>query len=295
MTSASQQQTGDAFGYQWQRTDAFDTPEMREFTKNWQLERYGEVAKMPWWSEYGDRPKVLDAGCGAGLSAVEMFGPILHKIDYLGVDISDAYKVAASRFAERNLAGRHEKGDFTKIPDREAFDVILAEGTLHHTDDTRFALQSLTANLKPGGRILFYVYRTKAPIREFTDDYIRDRLQGLAPKDAWDALYPLTELGKMLGELKLEVDVPKAVDVLGIPAGKIDIQRLFYWYVFKAWHHPDFTLDEMNHINFDWYSPKNSHRQSTDQVKAWCTDLGLNIEHLYEEDAGISVIAKKKG
>ena len=29
-------------------------------------------------------------------------------------------------------------------------------------------------HLKPGGRILFYVYRKKGPIREFTDDYVRE-------------------------------------------------------------------------------------------------------------------------
>ncbi len=135
MIKASQKQTADSFGFQWNQKSGFDTPETRAMTKAWLLERYGNVANAEWWKEYGDHPKVLDAGCGAGLSAIEMFESILHKIDYLGIDISDAYQVAAGRFEERALPGRFEQGDMTnlKVPDN-SFDVILAEGTLHHTD-----------------------------------------------------------------------------------------------------------------------------------------------------------------
>jgi hypothetical protein len=41
-------------------------------------------------------------------------------------------------------------------------------------------------------RLLFYVYRRKGPIREFTDDYVRDRLKALPPEAMWKALRPLT-------------------------------------------------------------------------------------------------------
>lgn len=61
---------------------------------------------------------------------------------------------------------------------------------LHHTDDTRAALAALTRHLKPGGRILFYVYRRKGPIREFTDDHVRAKLQAMTPEEAWAALMP---------------------------------------------------------------------------------------------------------
>ncbi len=66
----------------------------------------------------------------------------------------------------------------------------------------------------------------------------------LSPDEKWNALYPLTKFGKMLGDLNLEVDVPEAVDLLGIPAGKINIQRLFYWHIFKAYYRPEFSMDE---------------------------------------------------
>jgi hypothetical protein len=117
----------------------------------------------------------------------------------------------------------------------------------------------------------------------------------MAPDDAWQALMSLTKLGVALGELKLEVEVPEEVTLLGIPKGKIDLQRLFYWHIFKAYYRPEFTLEEMNHVNFDWYAPKNSHRQTPEEVRAWCAEAGLAIERERVEEAGITVIARKEG
>ena len=53
------------------------------------------------------------------------------------------------------------------------FDLVFSEGVLHHTPDTRRAFRTLVDLLAPGGQIAFYVYRRKAPLREFADDYVR--------------------------------------------------------------------------------------------------------------------------
>ena len=294
MVSNAQRQTASAFGFQWQKTDAFDSPEMRTRHRAWLIERYGDVASAPWWAEYGPTPKVLDAGCGAGLSAIELFGPLLHRIDYHGVDLSDAYRVAEQRFAERGYPGRFERGDITDLRFADAsFDVAFSEGVLHHTDSTERALKAVARKIKPGGRFLFYVYRKKGPIREFTDDFIREKLQGLSPEEAWQTLYPLTKLGKLLGDLNIEIDVPEPIDLLEIPAGKIDLQRFIYWHVFKAFHDPTLSLDELNHMNFDWYAPKNAHRQTLAEVRRWSAEAGLTVERQVEEPAGITIVAVK--
>src|SRR5262249_54008224 len=116
----------------------------------------------------------------------------------------------------------------------------------------------------------------------------------MTPEDAWNALMPLTKLGEMLGDLDLEVDVPEAIDLLEIPAGKINLQRLFYWHVFKAFYNPDMTLDEENHYNFDWYYPRNAHRQSLMEVRSWCDAANMKIEREVEELAGITIRARKQ-
>ncbi len=87
--------------------------------------------------------------------------------------------------------------------------------------------------------------------------------------------------------------MPEDVDLLDIPAGRINVQRLFYWHVMKCFYRPDFTLEEMNHINFDWYAPANAHRQSPEEVRAWCVKAGLEIEREVVEEAGITIVARK--
>lgn len=269
---------------------------MRGPIRAWLVERYGDVAEAAWWSEHGSAPVVLDAGCGAGLAAVELLGKRLHDIRYVGMDVSRAVDVAAQRFAERELPGGFVQADLAQPPFAEgSLDVVLSEGVLHHTDSTESALKGLARLLRPGGRFLFYVYRRKGPIREFTDDYVRDRLQGLEPEDAWERLLPLTRLGKALGDIHVEVEVPEDVELLGIPAGPIDVQRLFYWHVFKAYHRDDLDLEELNHINFDWYAPRNAHRQSPEEVRGWCVEAGLEIERENVQEAGITVVARKTG
>jgi len=116
----------------------------------------------------------------------------------------------------------------------------------------------------------------------------------MSPDEAWRAMEPLTQLGISLGELNVEIDVPRPIELLGIPAGRTSVQRLFYWHVAKAFFHPELTFDEMNHINFDWYAPANAHRQTSEEVRRWCSEAGLEVEHEVLEDAGITVIARKR-
>ncbi|WP_416897831.1 MAG: class I SAM-dependent methyltransferase [Minwuia sp.] len=291
--SDAQGQTRETFGFKWQKRETFEGSVAANM-RRWLIEKYGDVPNAPWFAEHGEAPVLLDAGCGAALSSIELFGPVLDRIRFIGADVSPAVDVARDRFAERDYGGGFIQADLQQLPlPPESVDLIFSEGVLHHCDDTRAALTAVTRHLKPGGRILFYVYRKKGPIREFTDDHIRDQLQPMSPDAAWDAVMPLSKLGRILGELDIEIDVPEAIDVLEIPAGKINLQRLFYWHVFKAFYRPDMTLDEMNHINYDWYAPRNAHRHSEAEVRDWCAGLGLTIEHEKIEEAGITVIARK--
>jgi arsenite methyltransferase len=294
LATNSQQQTADSFGFKWKRRSSYESPVMLEAVRTWLLERYGSPDSMTWLFSPGESKILLDAGCGSGLSALELFGSRLNSVRYIGADISEAADVAAKRFFERGIRGQFIQSDLTKLPFEEgSVDAIFSEGVLHHTDSTRNALGSVVKLLKADGRIMFYVYNKKSPIREFTDDFIRGRLQGIKPDEAWDALMPLTKLGETLGRLNIEVDIPETIDLLGIPAGKIDLQRLFYWHIFKAYYRPEWSLEEMNHVNFDWYAPKNAFRQTPAEVRAWCDELNLVIEREVVEEAGITMIARK--
>lgn len=291
--SEAQAQTESAFGYKWHRRETYESPALAAFTRQWLLEKYcdGDPDLLARWLDNGPQ-LILDAGCGAGYSAILFFGDHLRRHDYLGVDISNAVDVARERFAEAGYPGEFLRADLSSLPIRDgSVDLVFAEGVLHHTDDTAAAVSVLARVLRPGGRFLFYVYARKGPIREFSDDLVRRHLAPLSDGDAWEALWPLTRLGIALGELNAQVDVPEPIPWLGIPAGSIDVQRLFYYSVMKAYYRPDFTADEMHHINFDWYRPLNCHRHTEDEVRAFCRDAGLAIERLHAEPSGFAVVA----
>jgi len=293
--SSAQAQTRDAFSYKWARRDTYESPAVQEASRAWLFQRYcqGDPARLAQWLS-GPRKLILDAGCGSGHSALLFFGDLLKDHDYLGVDISTAVEVARERFKERGLPGDFLQCGLQDIPVPDgSFDVIFSEGVLHHTDSTEEAFKALARKLAPGGRFLFYVYARKAVIREFTDDHIRAELRSMGDPEAWAALEPLTRLGMALGELNATLDVPEDIPLLGIKKGPIDLQRFFYWNICKAYYRPDWTLDEMNHVNFDWFRPENCHRQTPDDVRGWVEAAGLELEWLGAEEAGITVVARR--
>jgi SAM-dependent methyltransferase len=290
--SPLQNQTQEAFGFKWKKRETYESEVVQKASKKWLDERYFLSDRTLRDIVTGKR--VLDAGCGSGHSALLFFGEVLHECIYVGVDISDAVDVAKLRFQEKGLPGEFIQMSLMDLPlELGNFDVIFSEGALHHTDSTEEAIRFLSSRLNPSGLFMFYVYKKKGPIREFTDDYIRDRLSDLKDEQAWQALVPLSKLGQKLGELDIELKIEDPIDILEIPAGKINLQRLFYWHVFKAYYRPGWTLNEMNHVNFDWYRPHNCHRQTPKEVKNWVESTGLRILKMNVEEAGITVVAEK--
>jgi arsenite methyltransferase len=295
--SDNQRQTGDAFGFKWTKRDSYDSPAVRAKVSRWLMERYCEndPSRLDQWLA-GGRKILLDAGCGAGFSALAFFGDRLKEHDYLGVEISDAIEIARIRFQEAGCPGDFLKRslmDINDIPEKSV-DIVFSEGVLHHTDNTAQSFAYLARKICSGGLFLFYVYAKKAVIREFTDDYIREQIRPLTDEQAWAALEPLTKLGIALGELNIQLDAPEDIPYLGIKKGKLDLQRFFYWNICKLHYNPDYTLDELNHINFDWFRPLNCHRHTPEEVTGWLRDAGLAIEHINIQEAGITVVARKK-
>ncbi|HJP61689.1 MAG TPA: class I SAM-dependent methyltransferase [Gemmatimonadaceae bacterium] len=293
--SDNQAQTESAFGFKWSRRDTYESPAVQASTRKWLLERYcaGDPTQLDCWLA-GGRKLIVDAGCGSGFSGILMFGDHLREHDYLGIDISSAVEVARERFAERGYPGEFLRESLLDAPLPEAsVDIIFSEGVLHHTDDTARSMKHLATKLKPGGRFLFYVYAKKAVVREFTDDHVRAAISTLSDEEAWKALEPLTRLGIALGELNVDVDVPEDIPFLGIKAGRLDLQRFFYWNICKLYYRPEWSFDEMNHVNFDWFRPLNCHRHTPDEIRAWCRDARLEIERMNVQEAGITVVARK--
>ena len=291
---AKQRQTGSSFGYKWRQRNTYDSPRVHVAVQQWMVQRYGFKNADDIRKCFGTRRRILDAGCGSGFSS-SLWMDESWQTDvgsqWFGVDISEAIDVAQERLG--SIPGTHFiQADVLTLPFREqTFDAIFSEGVLHHTPSTERALKSLVTVLTPGGEILFYVYRKKAPVREFTDDHIRGIVSPHDPETAWNMLRPLTKLGQALAELHAEVDVPEDVPCLGIKAGRYDVQRLIYWHFAKLYWNETFSFEENNHVNFDWYHPYYAHRHTEEEVRRWCDESGLCIVYFNVQESGLTVRA----
>ena len=291
-----QRQTEESFGFKWQQRDTYDAPGMREVTRRWLVSRYGFESAEAMQDYLASRGHVLDAGCGSGFSSSLWLSPSWGEAKdggamWVGADISVAVDVARERLG--TIPNTHfVQADVLQLPfTGESFATIFSEGVLHHTPSTERAFKALVPLLQPRGELMAYIYRKKGPVREFADDLIRDQLSRLPPEEAWAQLRSLTRLGESLANLHTEVTITEDVPLLGIPAGRYDVQRLIYWFFTKCFWNPAFTFEENNHVNFDWYHPRYAHRHTAEEIRRWCDESRLSITRLDEQESGFTVRA----
>ena len=96
--------------------------------------------------------RIIDIGCGPA----DIVRDLPHGADYVGFDANEKYIAAArKRFGER--ATFHCETVSSAVAARySGFDIAMANGVLHHLDDTEAqALLSLArSSLAPGGRLI---------------------------------------------------------------------------------------------------------------------------------------------
>ena len=96
----------------------------------------------------------------------------------MGIDLTAA-DVAGENLADLPNVTIQEGNLLEDLSRLGSFDFIYCQEVLHHTGDPEGGLRNLAKLLAPGGEIAIYVYKRKAPVREFTDDYLRERISAL--------------------------------------------------------------------------------------------------------------------
>lgn len=284
------QQVMDTFGFKWTRDDWGFKPEHIALMGDFFRDRFGFASTSDIERFFSGR-LVLDAGVGNGQNE-NHFGQYPRAI--VGVDISRSVD-AAYRHWNMRLPIYFVQADIYNLPfENNTFDIVISDGVLHHTPETKKALGIISNMVKTGGYLMFYVYKKKGPIREFVDDEIRKRIVHLSNEEAWKALEPLTLLAKELSRQNINISIPEDISLLEIPKGEYDLQRFLYWHVMKFYWNEALNFDENNHVNFDWYRPLYAHRHTPDEVKEWLEELKFETTHFNSGDSGITVIARKR-
>ena len=296
MSDHDEAQTKNSFLQKWTSANGFQTGGLASFdsnTLNWILTRNG-FESIDELSKYIKQfPVILDAGCGNG-RVLGLLAEISGQDQKLfGVDL------AAADIARENLmpipkitVSQADLMEFSTLENICSPDFIYCQEVLHHTADPSVSFNNLARLLNVGGEIAIYVYKEKAPIREYSDDYVRGQISSLNYGDASKHMLQFAEFGRALSNLQIEIDVPE-VTVLGISAGKYDLQRFIYHHFMKCYWNDELSLENNVMINFDWYHPTIASRHTLEEVRTWYMESGIAIIHEHVDEYGITMRGKK--
>jgi SAM-dependent methyltransferase len=259
----------------------------------WILNRNGFPDLLAFKRHLGGKRRILDAGCGNGRVTMLLRNasdPIHTEV--VGVDLVAAEVARGNLEGSPNLTIKQADllQDLTALGQ---FDFIYCQEVLHHTGDPRSAFRNLAGILDKGGELAIYVYKKKAPCREFSDDYIRARISDLPYDEAMEACRQITDLGRVLANLNVNVTVP-AVDVLEIKAGEYDLQRFVYHFFMKCFWNAEFSHGDNAAINYDWFHPQDATRHTVDEVRTWFQESSLSIVHEHVDEYGITMRGRRQ-
>jgi len=288
--------TEKSFSDKWHQNPSLifdDTLNESSEVHRWILERNGFKNDVALSAFLADKKRILDAGCGNGrITALlrKLSNPELTSI--VGIDLVAADVASKNLQKERNVSF-FMKDLLSNLSDLGRFDFIYCQEVLHHTADPLKAFRNLVGLLEVGGEIAIYVYKKKAPLREFSDDFIRQKIAGLNYSDALNACEQITALGKVLHDSRIKINVP-AVDALEIEAGEYDLQRFVYHFFMKCFWNDDFSFHENAVINYDWYHPQLCSRHTLEEVLGWFMQENLEVTHQLVDFYGITIRGRKQ-
>ncbi len=259
---------------------------------NWILNRNGFNLPIEFSNYLSNKKRILDAGCGNGRVTSLLRNFTNHDFtEIIGIDL------VAAKIAEENLKNSknvsfYQKDLLEDLSDLGLFDFIYCQEVLHHTSNPRQAFSNLVNLLNKDGEIAIYVYLKKAPIREYVDDFIRDKIADYPYEQALKVCEQITELGKTLSNLNIKINVPD-VEILEIKSGQYDLQRFIYHFFMKCFWNNELSFNDNAVINYDWYHPQLCSRHTLDEIQNWFKEEGLNIIHEHQDFYGITIRGKK--
>lgn len=274
---------GESYGYE---------EKTRKRRQDWYLERFGFETRQNLLGFLQDKALILDAGTGSGVDSA-MFAESQSTV--IAIDLSQQAALSTYRNLG-HLPNVHVlQANLRNLPfgDR-VFDYISCDQVIHHTPDPPSSFAALAKHLRLKGYMAIYVYKKKSPIREFTDDYIRQHTTQMSARECYDFCQSLTNLGKILSDLKVDIDIPTDIPLLEIQSGSYDIQRFFYWNVLKCFWNEEFDFVTNTVINFDWYHPKYAFRYTPEEFSDWFKKHHFNVKNFNVIPSGISILGQLK-
>ena len=129
-----------------------------QWVKQWRTFRDDELFLFQEWIspntlDFFSGKSVLEAGCGGGQHTA-FVAPICKRL--VAIDLN-TIEVAFERNRDQ-MNVTFLEGDIAAIDLGEKFDIVFSIGVIHHTDNPDQTVRNLIRHVKPGGRLILWVY-----------------------------------------------------------------------------------------------------------------------------------------
>lgn len=250
----------DRFGYEWD-TYTWMTPDYERQFRNW---------TYPLTSEDWKGMQVLDAGCGMGRNT---YWPMKYGAASGTAFDFDTRSVARAKETLKEFPSAQVL--YKSIYDidwNESFDIAFSIGVIHHLANPKQAIANMVAALKPGGKLLVWVYSYEGNewIVRFVDPIRKGITSKLAPS--------------LVHFLSYFCSVPLFLFVKVFRGPSAYLKQLS---TFNFWH--------LHSIVFDQLIPDIAHYWKRDEVRSLVDGLAVtNVEvAATPEGTGWILTAKK--
>lgn len=201
------------FELEWQEHSSLNMIKTWGFNANQRLEQL--LIETETDLEELSNLKVLDAGCGNGILTETIAGT---GAKVIGLDvINNLFEITKERKSAGNLFFLH--ADINNLPIKESsFDLVISNGVLHHTPDTKKAFLHLAKRVKTEGKLYVWLYRKPFKLKNriflLGSDFLRSgisrlpkNIQKLVVKGFTGLFYNLSKLRKGRNSLKTYDDI----------------------------------------------------------------------------------------
>lgn len=148
--------------------------------------------KIPFSS--GKGKKVLEIGYGMG---TDLLTWAIEGAEVHGIDLTEEHhRLAELNFKTHGKQANLVLGDAANLPfPSNEFDIVYSNGVLHHTPDTVRCISEGYRVLKPGGKMIFSMYRTLSAFLLFSKILFQGIWRGGLKKLGYSGLLSTIEAG----------------------------------------------------------------------------------------------------
>lgn len=122
---------------------------------------------------------VLECGCGGG-QHTRLLASYAASVTAVDLNTTDIARERVRDFPHVSFV----EADIAEMSLGRRFDIVLAIGVVHHTDDPDRTIENLKAHVKPGGRLIIWVYSREgnALVEHVVEPFRKIALRGASPK-----------------------------------------------------------------------------------------------------------------